>query len=30
MNTIGILFSFVLPGCIVIGMALCLIINGDD
>ena len=30
MNMIGILFSFILPGCVVIGMALRLIINGDD
>lgn len=30
MNIIGILFSFVLPGCIIIGMALRLIIDGDD
>lgn len=30
MNTIGILFSFILPGCVVLGMALRLIIEGDD
>lgn len=30
MNTIGILFSFVTPACVVLYMVVRLIVSGDD